>query len=298
VLRAADQAHLWSELVFLYDKYEEYDNAIISMIAHATEAWRENHFKDVITKVANIELYYKAIQFYLDFKPMLLNDLLAVLSPRLDHTRAVNFFIKTKHLPLVKPYLRSVQNNNNKAINEALNNLLIEEEDYQGLRSSIDAYDNFDNIALAQRIEKHDLIEFRRISAYLYKGNNRWKQAVELCKTDRLYKDAMSYASESKQVELAEDLISWFLDEKLYECFGACLYQCYDLLRSDVIMELAWRHNIMDFAMPFMIQTMREMSTRIEKLEEAEKIRVTETVETNQPIVFGKLICFCGRLIF
>ena len=55
-------------------------------------------------------------------------------------------------------------------------------------------------------------------------------------------------------------------------------------------MELAWRHNIMDFAMPFMIQTMREMSTRIEKLEEAEKIRVTETVETNQPIVFGKLI--------
>ena len=27
VLRAAEQAHLWAELVFLYDKYEEYDNA-------------------------------------------------------------------------------------------------------------------------------------------------------------------------------------------------------------------------------------------------------------------------------
>ena len=293
VLRAAEQAHLWSELVFLYDKYEEYDNAIISMIAHPTEAWRENHFKDVITKVANIELYYKAIQFYLDYKPMLLNDLLAVLSPRLDHTRAVNYFINTKHLPLVKPYLRSVQNNNNKSINEALNNLLIEEEDFQGLRSSIDAYDNFDNISLAQRLEKHDLIEFRRISAYLYKGNNRWKQAVELCKTDRLYKDAMSYASESKQIELAEDLISWFLEEKLYECFGACLFQCYDLLRSDVILELAWRHNIMDFAMPFMIQTMREFSTRIEKLEESEKIRSAEDRSQEQkPIVFGKFNCF------
>jgi len=287
VLRAAEQAHLWSELVFLYDKYEEYDNAIISMISHPTEAWRENHFKDVITKVANIELYYKAIQFYLDYKPMLLNDLLAVLSPRLDHTRAVNYFIKVKHLPLVKPYLRSVQNNNNKSINEALNNLLIEEEDFQGLRSSIDAYDNFDNISLAQRLEKHDLIEFRRISAYLYKGNNRWKQAVELCKTDRLYKDAMSYASESKQIELAEDLISWFLDEKLYECFGACLFQCYDLLRSDVILELAWRHNIMDFAMPFMIQTMREFSTRLDKLEEAEKVRSAEDRSQEQkPIVF------------
>lgn len=45
-------------------------------------------------QVANVELYYKAIQFYLEFKPLLLNDLLIVLSPRLDHTRAVNFFFK------------------------------------------------------------------------------------------------------------------------------------------------------------------------------------------------------------
>lgn len=45
-------------------------------------------------QVANVELYYKAVQFYLEFKPLLLNDLLIVLSPRLDHTRAVNFFSK------------------------------------------------------------------------------------------------------------------------------------------------------------------------------------------------------------
>lgn len=81
-----------------------------------------------------------------------------------------------------------VQNHNNKAINDALNNLLIDEEDYQGLRASIDAFDNFDNIALAQKLEKHELIEFRRIAAYLYKRNNRWAQAVELCKKDKLFK--------------------------------------------------------------------------------------------------------------
>lgn len=116
--------------------------------------------------MANVELYYKAIQFYLEFKPLLLNDLLIVLSPRLDHSRAVNFFSKVqkastrlpclcgeplnfelhaclksakmtfwflqvKQLPLVKPYLRSVQNHNNKSVNEALNNLFISEEDYQ-----------------------------------------------------------------------------------------------------------------------------------------------------------------------
>ena len=98
VLRAAEQAHLWAELVFLYDKYEEYDNAVLAMMAHPTEAWRESHFKDIVTKVANIELYHKAIQFYLDYKPMMLNDLLLVLAPRLDHTRAVNFFSKVSPL--------------------------------------------------------------------------------------------------------------------------------------------------------------------------------------------------------
>ena len=30
--------------------------------------------------------------------------------------------------------------------------------------------------------------------------------------------------------------------------------QCYDLLHPDVILELAWKHNIMDFAMPYLIQ--------------------------------------------
>ena len=94
-----------SELVFLYDKYEEYNNAVITMMAHPTEAWKEAQFKEVITKVANIESYHRALQFYLDHKPLLLNDLLLVLTSRLDHTRAVAYFTKLLHLNLVKPYL-------------------------------------------------------------------------------------------------------------------------------------------------------------------------------------------------
>lgn len=52
VLRAAEQAHLWAELVFLYDKYEEYDNAVLTVISHPTEAWKEGQFKDIIAKVS------------------------------------------------------------------------------------------------------------------------------------------------------------------------------------------------------------------------------------------------------
>jgi len=207
VLRAAEQAHLWSELVFLYDKYEEYDNSALTMMDHPTEAWKESLFKEVITKVANIELYYRALQFYLDHKPLLVNDLLIVLTPRLDHTRTVSFFTRCGHLKLVKPYLRTVQTNNNKSVNESLNQVLIEEEDYEGLRKSIDSYDDFDNIGLAQQLEKHELLEFRRIAAYLYKGNNRWGQSVDLCKKDKLFKVRGWVCDKILLLEMAYNLV-------------------------------------------------------------------------------------------
>lgn len=59
---------------------------------------------------------------------------------------------------------------NHEAVNDAYNDLLIEEEDYKTLRDSIDSFDNFNNIALAKRLEKHELLEFRRLAAHLYKA--------------------------------------------------------------------------------------------------------------------------------
>lgn len=55
VLKAAEQAHLWAELVFLYDKYEEYDNAVLTMMSHPTESWKEGQFKDFIAKVSGLQ---------------------------------------------------------------------------------------------------------------------------------------------------------------------------------------------------------------------------------------------------
>jgi clathrin heavy chain len=97
-------------------------------------------------------------------------------------------------LALVAPFLRQVQNMNNKSLNECLNQLFIREEDYEALRNSIDSYDNFDKVALAQQLDNHELTEFRRIAAHLFKGNNRWKQSIELCKRDKLFKVTISSA--------------------------------------------------------------------------------------------------------
>lgn len=63
---------------------------------------------------------------------------------------------------VIRNYLIAVQKNNIPAVNEAFNDLLIEEEDYKTLRDSIDTNDAFDSAALAARLEKHELLEFRR----------------------------------------------------------------------------------------------------------------------------------------
>ena len=42
------------------------------------------------------------------------------------------------------------------------------------------------------------------------------------------------------------------------ECFAAALYVCYDLVSPDIVLELAWRANMMDFCMPYLIQVVKE----------------------------------------
>ena len=81
----------------------------------------------------------------------------------------------------------------------------------------------------------------------------------------------MQYACESREVEIAEGLIAWFLEIGKKECFAGCLFTCYDLLRPDVILELAWRHNIMDFAMPYIVQVLKEYLTKVRGEGEGER---------------------------
>ena len=41
------------------------------------------------------------------------------------------------------------------------------------------------------------------------------------------------------------------------------IYSCSALVKPDVVIELGWRANLMDFAMPFMINTISEQTRRV-----------------------------------
>ena len=99
------------------------------MVDHPV-AFARDLFLDCIQKVRNQEIHYKAVQFYLEQHPLELTRLLQVLTPNLDHARVVHQLRKSKNLPLVVEYLKDVQKENLSAVNEALNEVLVDEEDY------------------------------------------------------------------------------------------------------------------------------------------------------------------------
>jgi clathrin heavy chain len=118
-------------------------------------------------------------------------------------------FEKSDNIPLIKPFLLNVQTQNKRAVNDAINDLLIEEEDYKTLRDSVENYDNYEAVALAQRLEKHDLVFFRQIAASIYRKNKRWDKSIALSKQDKLYKDAIETSAISGKPEVVEELLNY-----------------------------------------------------------------------------------------
>jgi len=124
-------------------------------------------------------------------------------------------------------------------------------------------------------------MEFRRIATLIYKKSLRWRQSMQLSVDDKLYKDAMETAAQSGERELAEELLKTFIADGNKECFAACLYTCYDLIKPDVALELAWMNKMTDHVMPYMIQVMRDQSSKLDTLmaERQERIKSEEKTE-------------------
>ena len=81
----------------------------------------------------------------------------------------------------------------------------------------------------------------------------KYQKSIEVCKKDKLYKEAMETVAQSRDPELAEDLLRSIMDMEDKELFAAMLYTCYSLVKPDVALEVAWRKNMFEFVMPFFI---------------------------------------------
>ncbi|KAF2810277.1 clathrin heavy chain [Mytilinidion resinicola] len=299
MIRACEEAHLWPELVFLYAHYDEWDNAALAMMERASDAWEHHSFKDTIVKVTNLEIYYRALTHYLEQQPSLLTDLLQALTPRIDVNRVVRMFKNSDNIPLIKPFLLNVQPQNKREVNNAINDLLIETLDYKTLRDSVENYDNYDPVELAQRLQGHDLVFFRQIAANIYRKNKRWDKSIALSKQDKLFKDAIETAALSGKPDVVEELLRYFVDIGSRECYVGMLYACYDLIRPEVVLEVSWRNGLNDFTMPYMINFLSRQAATIETLKKDNEERKAREAsqqkdEESTPILGSRLMLTQG----
>jgi clathrin heavy chain len=72
----------------------------------------------------------------------------------------------------------------------------------------------------------------------------KYQKSIEISKKDDLHKDAMETVAESKDPSLAEDLLRHIMNMQDKELFAAMLYTCYELVKPDVALEVAWRCNL------------------------------------------------------
>ena len=156
LLRACEEYKMWPEAVFLHCHYNQYDRAVMIMMDHSPTAWIHDLYVDALQKVANADLHYKSIYFYLREQPMQLNDMLIAISEKLDLPKTVAVLRRTGYIALTQAFLQHVQNHNIEAVNEALNEILLENDDHQGLRGSVLEYANFDQMKLVKILEKHE----------------------------------------------------------------------------------------------------------------------------------------------
>jgi len=262
LIKVCEEHDHWKELAFLYCQYDEYDNAADVMMLHVV-AWSHTKLKEIATKVSNVDILYRAVTFYLEKHPDLLNDYLTVVTSRIDAPRVVDILRTANQLPLIKAFLLTVQKSNLPAVNEAINELAISEEDHEGLKASIELYDNFNQIKLAQQLEKHELMGLRKVSSIIYTKNQRWSQALEILKKDELFQDAMQTCAESGDKDLTKELLEYFVSKNDAECFGACLYVCYDLINPSDAMCLAWKNKMTDVAVPFFLKSYDDIHSQL-----------------------------------
>lgn len=149
---------LWKEAVYLYSHYNEFDQAINIMIEHSPTAFNHETYLQLIVKVSNNDLYYKSINFYLEEQPLLVNELLKTLANKIDLVKCTNVLRRLNIVQLVEPFLKIVQQTNTKEVNEALNELYLQTENYEELRESIEHFGNFDSYNLAKATENHELL--------------------------------------------------------------------------------------------------------------------------------------------
>lgn len=280
LMSACEEYHHWVCLRVLQVLNNDWVAALNTMMRHHSDCWEHEIYKDVASHLGASDTLYTSIAFYMRAHPNLLNDYLSAVFKKVDPEKVMTEVQRVAPIFLIRSYLETAQERNNKKVNEALNAMYIEEENFKALRHSVDTYNNFDAEELSRKLETMESVEFRNIALALHRRNKRYSHAIEVAKKNELYDAAIETAAESGDPAIVEQLLDFFAKD-YPDCFAACLYACYDLVSPATVLQKAWMCGGMEMAMPFMIQSLQNYQEKVDRLEKA----LYETQQTTKEVV-------------
>lgn len=112
----------------------------------------------------------------------------------------------------------------------------------------------------------------------------------------------METVAESNDPNLAEDLLRHIMNMKDKELLAAMLYTCYELVKPDVALEVAWRQGLQEYVMPYFIQFVKDLSLRVENVQKStEDIKKKDVKkaeqEMNRPLDMEMNFMFPGMVM-
>lgn len=272
---AAEACLLWAEVAYLQTLDKEFDTAARTVMAHSESAYERGMFLDLLGKVGSLEVMHQSIDFVIAQEPTELGPVMSALAVRVDSSRAVRQLRQARPdvlgelgaLPLVVPWLLRVQADSNAPdVNRAVNEVFEAEENVDGLRASVENFDDFDARGLAARLETHPLLEMRRIAGRVWGKIGQHERAMELADRDGLDADAISVVAVSKDEELAERIAWRYATGGKRECLTALLYACWGWLSADIAVEVGWSTGCMPWVTPAVIQAVADAGARLTSL--------------------------------
>ena len=111
----------------------------------------------------------------------------------------------------------------------------------------------------------------------------------------------METVAESRDSALAEDLMRFIMNMEDKEIFAAMLYTCYELVKPDVALEVAWRCGLYEYVMPYFIQFVKDLSLRVDTVSKKtddikQKAEKTAEEQVNQPLDIDVGLLFPGMM--
>lgn len=253
----------WKEAFKFLLMHSELDEALDLVIKHPSIEFDHRKLSSVLGKVRNSRILEKLVIYYMEYSPQTLLDLLGELQEILDISTIIKLCKESDHLFVIEGLLKRQQQGAQKsssmtaAVSMALNDLLLESNDYYGLIESIKRCPHIDSNSISKKLLSSQHRHFKVLAAKLIANSGAYSEALSVLVQEDALVETLMILSQSCNVQYAEAIFSRYAKTRNSVMYLVTAYVLFDLLRTDVVFEWSQRSQFQEISLALFCQSIR-----------------------------------------